>query len=244
MHFLFFLNYNEFLRVKMKNIKLLLLLLSIFIVLGVYNRYSIEKLDYPFLTDPQIKDGEEFLLSTPDGRYITSCGDCLPNVNLKERCTYHLCTKKYPYQSSVWKYHKNRDGTFNVESFNGKFWKRCDRCEEMCHDVICCDGVNKRLRNCKFYLLKNRDGTVSFKSDTGRILELCNCTPTKTKFFQKNCGKMMCSLGVGKETRFIIERLPKRFPDPVLEWIKIKPTFGNTGKVVPPGDGVILSNLQ
>lgn len=218
---------------------------SIVIFISVlYNNYFKEGLDYPFLKNPQMHQGDKFLLKTPQGRYITSCGDCLPKANLNKRCSFHLCVRKYPYQSSVWTYHKHRDGTFSVEAFNGKYWKRCDRCEEYCHDVICADGVNKKLRNCKFYLLKNQDETISIKTDTGRILELCNCDAVNTESAKSSCGKMMCSLGVGKDTRFIIEKLPKRFPDPVLQWIKYKPAFGDTGKSVPPGDGVVLSSIQ
>lgn len=213
---------------------LLLLLLAVIQVSFVLQ----ENIDYPFLKNPQMQQGDEFLLKTPDGRFLTSCGNCYPGVNLDERCSRYLCVRKYPYQSSVFTFHKHRDGTCSIETVTGKFWKRCIRCGELCHDVICADGVNKKLQNSKFVLIKNANGTVSFKTDTGRILELCNCNDTA------GCGKLVCSLGVGKETEFILEKLPKRFPDPVLQFIKFKPAFDDTGKVQRPPLGVLLSNLS
>lgn len=212
------------------------LIIVIIIIFGLWFFMLREPITYPFLMDPQMEEGDEFFVKTPDGRYITACGDCLPKVTLDNRCSHYLCAKRYPYQTSVFTYRKHDDRRFSIETAFGKYWKRCSGCVEFCHDVICADGENKKLRTSKFELIKNRNGTVSFRNDMGRMLELCPCGD------EGDCGKLMCSLGVfQKNTEFIIEKIPDRFPDPVLQFIKFKPDF--VKKQDPRFLGVLLSNL-
>jgi hypothetical protein len=214
-----------------------LLHIFLLVLLFAFSYKTKEYLKYPFMTEPQIEKGEEFFIKTLDGRYISACSGCLPNVNLKNRCSYYLCANKYALQSSVFKMHKHIDGFVSIETIFGEFWKRCSGCVEFCHDVICADGKNKNLGICKFHVIKNRNGTVSFRNDMGRLLELCPCGD------EDKCGKLMCSLGAKQEnTQFIIEFVPKTEPDPILQFIKFKPAFQR--EFDPRFLGVSLSNVQ
>jgi len=203
-----------------------------------------EGISYPFLKDPQMEDGDEFFVKTPDGRYLAACGGCLPNKNLTTRCSHYVCARKYPYRTSVFIWRQHDDRRFSVETVFGGYWKRCTGCVEFCNDVICADGVNRNLRLCKFELIKNRNGTVSFRNDMGRMLELCPCGGNESSDGSSDgeCGKLLCSLGVRQENaEFIIEKLPKRSPDPTLQFVKLKPDF--VKQQDPRFLGVSLSNL-
>jgi hypothetical protein len=52
-------------------------------------------------------------------------------------------------------------------------------------------------------LIKNKDKTISIKTDNGRFLDLTECNQT--------CGKVITTIGLSQDSRFIIEKIPQ-FP--------------------------------
>jgi hypothetical protein len=176
-----------------------------------------EQPSFPFLTDPQLHEGDRFYLKTLNGEYISVCSDCQPkDQNLTNKCSSVLCLKKYPTRGSVFVYVPYRDGTFSVQSdLTGKFWKRCNNCVHLCSDIICSDAINPRLQPAKFVLIKLGD-TISIKTDTGRLLDVMECEQT--------CGRVVAAVSTGVDWnkghyqtgQFTIEKLP-RIPAPIVE---------------------------
>lgn len=159
--------------------------------------------DFDFITPPRISHGDKIYLKTQNGKYITSCSWCLPiDANLKNKCDRVLCVTDVPYRSSQFMYHRHRDGTFSLETFDFKWLKRCSECINSCKHVICADGLNPNLQTQKFVLLKNRDGTVSIKTDNDRLMEITECN--------QSCGPIVSAMGLNPHTtNFTIEFLPK-----------------------------------
>jgi hypothetical protein len=170
------------------------------------NNLQKEHFSFPFLAKPHIKDGDKIYIKTVDGKYLTSCSNCSPrDANIYNKCKKTLCIRDEPYLNSQFTYHKHRDGTFSLETQEGKYWKRCAQCIPLCPHTICCDGVNPNLQTHKFVLLKNQhdrehENSVSIKTDNGRLLEVTNCDQT--------CGKIVTALGLNTTSRFIIEIIP------------------------------------
>lgn len=171
---------------------------------------AIRKESFTFLTDPQLQPNDEFFLKTLNGNYVSVCGSCDPvDQNLDNKCSANLCLKTQPVRSSIFKYKHHRDGTFSVQTVNGKYWKRCANCFERCPGIICADGLNARLQPAKFVLLKQGNGIVSIKTDTGRLLEPTDC--------QQSCGRIIASMGVGQNKQFVVEKLPPPYTPPQRE---------------------------
>lgn len=164
--------------------------------------------DFPFLTNPQMHYKDRFYLKTVNGEYISVCFSCTPSdQNLDNQCKASLCVKDVAVRSSIFEYLPHRDGTFSVRSeANGKYWKRCDNCVDLCPNIICADGENPDLQPAKFVLIKNGDGTVSIKTDMGRMLELQDCA--------QSCGRIVASQGLGINRQFVIEKLPPPYSPP------------------------------
>jgi len=155
---------------------------------------------FPFLTDPQFDDGDQFYFRTVNGDYVSVCYSCSPvGQNLTNKCAANLCLKTDPVRSSIFTYLKHRDGTFSVRTIEGKYWKRCANCFESCPNIICADGINPNLQPAKFVLIKNGDNTVSIKTDTDRLLEMQDC--------EQSCGRIVAALGVGINRQFIMEKV-------------------------------------
>jgi hypothetical protein len=179
--------------------------------------HLVEGLAFPFefslprgLTNPVLKRGDQFYLKTVNGDYVSVCGQCAPvDQNLQNKCSRNLCLKPNPVRSSVFTYMPHRDGTFSVQTVEGKYWKRCANCFERCPGIICADGVNPNLQPAKFVLIKNADeiDSVSIKTDMGRLLEMHDC--------EQSCGRIVASLGVGLNRQFVIEKLPPPYTPPV-----------------------------
>lgn len=164
---------------------------------------AIEHFSFPFLMKPHLSNLDVIYLKTSNGKYITSCSGCQQiGGNISNNCKKMLCVKDIPYLSSQFTYHKHRDGTFSFETTDGRYWKRCARCVPGCPDSICSDGINSNLQTHKFVLIKNRNGTVSIKSDNGRLLETTECNQT--------CGKIVTALGLNHSTEFTIDAIPKQ----------------------------------
>lgn len=190
------------------------------------------EVEMPFLTDPQMHHGDLFYLKTVNDEYISVCFSCSPeDQNLNNKCKANLCVKDDPVRTSIFEFLKHRDGTFSVRSAaTGKYWKRCNNCFNLCPDIICADGVNPDIQPAKFVLIKNGDGTVSIKSDMGRLLELQHCA--------QSCGRIIASQGVGINRQFVMEKLPPPYTPPVR--VDRQPTK----KFVPPSYAPIIIPYQ
>lgn len=166
----------------------------------------------PGLKPPNMQRGDQFYLKTINGEYVSVCGSCAPvDQNLVNKCSRNLCLKENPVRSSVFTYIPHPDGTFSVQTVEGKYWKRCANCFERCPGIVCADGVNPNLQPAKFVLIKNGEqppevATVSIKTDTGRLLEMHDC--------EQSCGRIVASLGVGLNRQFVIEPLPPPYTPP------------------------------
>jgi hypothetical protein len=208
--------------------KFIVLLLFIFLIIWLLS--PTRENFFPFLTNPQLDDGDQFYIRTTNGEYVSVCYSCQPTgQNLYNKCSANLCIKDEPVKSSVYTYVKHRDGTFSVRTVNGKYWKRCSNCFESCPNIICGDGINPNLQPSKFELIKNGDGTVSIKTDTGRLLELQEC--------EQSCGRIIAALGVGINKQFVIEKIEA--PQVSYERDR-KPTH----KFVPPSYAPLIIPFQ
>lgn len=183
-----------------------------------------------FLSPPTLMDGDKFMLRVRDGRYVTSCSNCKEDANMFNKCSYLLCLKKYPLNSSVFTLHQHRDGRVSIETATFHFWKNCEKCILNCQGAICADGINRNLRTNKFHIIKNRNGTISIKADNGRLIQPCPCN--------QSCGNVYCSMGLGGNVEFIVEKVDVMPPPPrVLQFV---PAKGRSSIE----DGVSLSMLQ
>lgn len=164
------------------------------------------------LQEPTLQRGDQFYLKTVNNEYVSVCGSCAPvDQNLRNKCSRNLCLKPGPVRSSVFTYIPHPDGTFSVQTVEGKYWKRCANCFERCPGIVCADGVNPDLQPAKFVLIKNGEVTpdgasVSIKTDMGRLLELHDCA--------QSCGRIVASLGVGLNRQFVLEKLPPSYEPP------------------------------
>lgn len=161
------------------------------------------------LMKPNLVKGDQFYLKTVNDEYVSVCASCSPiDQNLENKCSRNLCVKPNAVRSSVFTYIPHRDGTFSVRTVEGKYWKRCANCVELCPGIVCADGVNPRLQPSKFVLIKNGDelNSISIKTDTGRLLELHDCS--------QSCGRIVAALGVGLNRQFVIEKLPPPYQAP------------------------------
>lgn len=157
---------------------------------------------FSFLAKPHLVDGDAIYIKTSNGKYLTSCDACFPkDANIDNRCSSTVCLRDIPYQKSQFIYHKHNDGTFGLETVDGKYWKRCAKCIPLCPHTICSDGINPNLQTHKFVLIKNNDGneTISIKTDNGRLLEVTDCNQT--------CGKIITALGLNLGNNFMIEKV-------------------------------------
>lgn len=194
--------FERFERVKwFGRFKQIVLVLFILFIVWLF-KSPIENFSFPFLAKPHLTDGDAVYIKSVDGKYLSSCKGCFPkDSNIDNRCTKTLCLKDVPYQSSQFIYHKHRDGTFSLETIDGKYWKRCAECIPLCPHTICCDGINPNLQTHKFVLIKNRDknDTISIKTDNGRLLEITDCDQT--------CGKIITALGLNSASNFTVEKV-------------------------------------
>ena len=165
--------------------------------------------DFPFLTQPHIDNNDKIYIRTADGKYLSSCVCSTIDDNLNNNCSRTLCLKDEPLLNSQFVFHKHSDGTFSLETYDGKYWKRCAECINGCPNVICADGINPNLQTHKFVLIKNGktqtndptaiDNTISIKTDNGRLLEVTDCN--------QSCGKIITALGLNSSSSFIVERI-------------------------------------
>ncbi len=180
----------------------ILVFLALCFLYTLFNFNTIEYLiDIGTVTrQPNIKDGDKFYLKTIDGKYVSVCKNCRPNdTNLNNLCSSVLCLKDEPFLSSIFTFKTHRDYRFSVQTMFGTYWKRCRQCLQFCPDTICADGINKNLRTHKFILIKNRNKSISIKTDTGRLLEVSDCN--------QNCGKIIASIGSGRNQDFFIQKI-------------------------------------
>ena len=189
--------------------------------------------NFPFIPQPILKDGDQFMLKTLDGQYVSVCDKCAPyDANIENLCSSLLCLTKYPLKSGVFTYHQFRDGRFAIETYNFTFWKHCDKCILDCKGSVCGDGINKKLKTHKWILIKNADehNSISIKSNTGRMIQRCDCSQT--------CGTILCTMGLRGNEKFIVEKVKK---GPVQERVlRFKPRTYRADIF----DGVSLSMLQ
>lgn len=181
---------------------ILIILVLIYVLYTLFNLNTFEHLiDVGSVTQkPNLKDGDKFYLKTIDGKYVSVCHNCRPNdANINNLCSAVLCLKDEPFLSSIFTYRSHRDYRFSVQTMSGAYWKRCRQCLQFCPDTICADGLNKNLRTHKFILIKNRNKSISIKTDTGRLLEVSDCN--------QNCGKIIASIGSGRDQEFIIQKI-------------------------------------
>lgn len=177
---------------------LLLILLSVL----VFDYFIQIREPFSFITLPHLKHGDQFMLKTLDGQYMSVCNNCSPHdANIKNLCSSLLCLTRYPFRSSVFTYHQFRDGRFAIETYDFKFLKHCDTCVHECRGSICADGINKNLKTHKWFLIKNADehNSISIKSNNGRIVQRCDCN--------QSCGTILCTMGLGGNERFIVEKI-------------------------------------
>lgn len=188
-------------RLKQPIKKTMLFVLFVLFVLFILSFFPIiENFSFPFLSQPHLTDGDKIYIKSQNNEYITSCPNCLPlDANISNRCTNTLCMKDVPYMSSQFTYRPHRDGTFSLETIDGKYLKRCAECVPMCPHTICSDGINPNLQTHKFVLIKNMDGTISIKTDNGRLFEITECKQT--------CGKIITALGLNISNDFVIEKV-------------------------------------
>lgn len=185
---------------------------------------------FKFYRDPVMSDGDKFMLRTLDGQYVSVC-KCKPMfANIDNKCSSMLCLTRVPLQSSVFTYHWWRDGRFSVETNEFKYWKHCDDCVHECRGTVCSDGINDKLRTHKFHLIKHQDGTISIRTNSGRIIQRCDC--------DQSCGKVLCTMGLRESEHFIVEKIQ---PGPVEPRVlRFKPKRGRSSLF----DGVTLSMIQ
>lgn len=220
---------------QFENKNLFCVTIAIFVFVGVLLVVSKRRVreHFSFLTQPVLKDGDQFMLKTLDGQYVSVCNRCRPHdANIDNLCGSLLCLTKYPYRSSVFTYHHFRDGRFAIETHEFNFWKHCDTCVHDCRGSVCGDGINKNLKTHKWILIKNGDdnNSVSIKSNTGRMIQRCDCSQT--------CGEILCTMGLGGNERFIVENIAK---GPVEESVlRFRPRRYN-GKIF---NGVSLSMVE
>lgn len=210
-----------------------LLVVFVLIVTGIMIKrfWSKQKIEqFEFLIQPYLKTGDQVMFKTISGMYVTACNNCEPYGDIDNKCSYVLCLRDQPYNTSIFTLHKHEDGRWSIETAYGKFFKRCQKCIPTCDGAICADGINSNLRTHKFHLIKSGNGTIRWKSDNGRFIESCPCDQT--------CGKLMCASGLGGDVDFQVEFI-KTVPKPPRE-LKFKPQWQN--QTVP--DGVLLSNVQ
>lgn len=202
--------------------KIILLIVTGYFVLCVFSKYNkykstslIENFDYddvhfdfPFIKHPRVSHGDKLYLKTLDGKYITSCSWCIPvSANIENKCKRVLCVTDKPYRASQFMYYRHRDGRFSLETFDFRWLKRCSECMHGCKDAICADGLNNNLQTHRFELIKNRDGSVSIKTDSGKLMEITECDQT--------CGRIVTAMGLNTHTtKFILEFLPRDVYDP------------------------------
>lgn len=194
------------------NVLLLIVLLIVIVWCATVTSSQQYEEFFPFLTDPQLSNGDQFYLRTVNGQYVSVCYSCKPNdQNLYNQCSANLCIKSEPAATSIFTYEPHRDGTFSVKTYDGHYWKRCDNCFNLCPNIICADGVNANLQTSKFVLIKNDDSvkSVSIKTDTGRMFETQNC--------EQSCGEIIAAQGVGINKQFVIEKLPPPYTPPVRD---------------------------
>jgi hypothetical protein len=188
---------------------------------------------HQFFRDPVLSDGDKFMLKTLDGLYVSTCQKCSPvDANMKNLCSSLLCLTRFPLKSSVFTFHSFRDGRFAVETFDYRFWKHCDNCVHECRGAVCGDGINKKLRTHKFHLIKQPDRTVTIRTNSGRMIQRCNCSQT--------CGYILCTMGLNdRETeRFVVEKIQPGPVEPKI--LRFKPKRGRSSLF----DGVSLSMVQ
>ena len=178
-------------------------LILIIVIMMVIYEYVIEKKElFSFITPPNLKDGDKFMLKTLDGQYVSICNNCSPyDANIKNLCSSLVCLTRYPLKSGVFTYHRFRDGRFGIETYEFKYWKHCDTCVHDCRGSICADGINKNLKTHKWFLIKNADqyNSISIKSNNGRMIQRCDCS--------QDCGKILCTMGLGGNEKFIVEKI-------------------------------------
>jgi hypothetical protein len=182
---------------------MLMLMLMLETIIGGSSRNKTECF-FPFITDPQLKEGDRFYLRTVNGKYVSVCFACKGlGQNLVNQCAANLCLKDEPVATSIFTYLPHRDGTFSVRTYDGRYWKRCENCFNRCPNIICADGINQNLAPAKFVLIKNGDSahTVSIKTDIERLFETQNC--------EQSCGEIIAAMGVGTNKQFRIEKLPE-----------------------------------
>ena len=177
-------------------IVIIILLLSIIIL-----RCNTIVENFYFLTNPQIEDGEKIYIKTQDGKYWTLNRCVNKDANLKNLCKTMISLTDDPYLSSQFTFHKYNDGTFSLETYSGLYLKRCAGCVHNCPHAICGDGINPNLQTHKFVLIKNRDDSISIKTDNGRLLDVTEC--------DQSCGKVITAIGLTESSRFLVEKIPQ-----------------------------------
>lgn len=188
-------------------------LLALFIAVSIILLWrsatrSVEE-NFTFLTDPQLVSDDRIYIRTANDEYVSVCNGCEPiDQNLTNKCTKSLCLLLEPTRASVFIYEPHDDGTFSLKTSTGHYLKRCANCFERCPNVICADGINPKLQEAKFVLIKHGDGNngISIKADTGRLLEINECG--------QKCGRVLAALGVGINGEFRIEKLPPLYQPP------------------------------
>jgi len=188
---------------NMKNQNIICIIVIVMVIIAVVFRGKFKE-HFSFITPPVLNDGDQFMMKTLDGQYVSVCSKCHPyDANINNLCSSLLCLTKVPFRSSVFTYRHFRDGRFAIETHEFKFWKHCDLCVHDCKGSICGDGINKDLKTHKWILIKNADehNSISIRSNTGRMVQRCDCSQT--------CGKILCTMGLGGNERFIIEKVAK-----------------------------------
>lgn len=178
----------------------LLFILTTVITYEFIQHYKLE--NFSFITPPNLKDGDKFMLKTLDGQYVSICNNCSPyDANINNLCSSLVCLTRYPLKSGIFTFHKFRDGRFGIETYEFKFWKHCDTCVHDCRGSVCADGINKNLKTHKWILIKNADqyDSISIKSSNGRMIQRCDCS--------QDCGNILCTMGLGGNERFIVEKI-------------------------------------
>lgn len=183
----------------------LLIIVSIFLLWHSATKDINER--FSFLTNPQLDRNDEIYIRTANDEYVSVCNGCEPiDQNLTNKCTKSLCLVLEPNRGSVFTYEPHNDGTFSLKTLTGHYLKRCANCFERCPNVICADGINPKLQEAKFVLIKHGNNGISIKADTGRLLEINECG--------QSCGRVLAALGVGVNSEFRIEKLPPPYNPP------------------------------
>lgn len=199
--------------------------------------YGIERFNrgflpnFQFFSSPVLNNGDKFMLKTDDDQYVAVCKTCKPmDQNINNLCSSLLCLVRYPVKSSVFTYHSFRDGRVALETNDYYFWKHCDTCVHECKGAVCADGINKNLPTHKWYIIKHPDQTITIKSNTGRVIQRCNCG--------QSCGRILCTMGLAGFEKFKVEKVISMPPEP--QELKFKPKRGRSSVF----DGVSLSMIQ